>query len=350
MAVRKEDYVEKYKISIVVPVYNTEAYLHRCVDSLLGQTYKNTEILLVDDGSTDGSGQVCDELAKNEAKIKVLHKENGGLISAWKQGVFLSQGDYLCFVDSDDWVEPVMISEMAAYLTGSAEEIIASDYVIERGEGNQEYVYQQLEPGEYDRSRLEKEVVPHLLGREKRYVTMSRCMKLIARELIVKNCHYSDERIRMGEDVTVMLPALLDCSRLVVMNHRVYYHYFYVTDSMVHKYDAGMYENCRLLRQVVLNILKDKFHGGQLKEMSHRADQEYLFLLLLVLKNEARGNKEQYLSRILKIFREEEIRELAAGTPIEVRQMANRLLYLVLRYPNQVTVRLLRLAMILYYR
>ncbi len=89
--------MKDYKISIIVPVYNTEKYLTKCVDSLTGQTYQNLEIILVDDGSGDNSGSLCDELAEKDGRIKVLHKENGGLVSAWKAGGTESRGVFeLC--------------------------------------------------------------------------------------------------------------------------------------------------------------------------------------------------------------------------------------------------------------
>lgn len=94
------------KISVIVPVYNVEAYLERCVRSLMGQTYANLEILLVDDGSKDNSGTLCDELAREDDRIRVIHKENGGLSSARNAGIDAATGDYFAFVDSDDWIEP----------------------------------------------------------------------------------------------------------------------------------------------------------------------------------------------------------------------------------------------------
>lgn len=138
--------MKEYKISIIVPVYNTEKYLKRCVDTLTGQTYDNLEILLVDDGSKDGSGKLCDDLALRDERIRVIHKENGGLVSAWKRGVDESTGEYISFVDSDDWVDIHMIGEMAACLSGNEKEIIASDYVIEKEDGSTQYVWQKLPP------------------------------------------------------------------------------------------------------------------------------------------------------------------------------------------------------------
>ena len=95
----------KPSLSIVVPVYNTEKYLKQCVDSLTSQTLNEIEIILVDDGSTDGSGAICDEYAAKDSRIKVIHKENGGLGFARNSGLEMAQGEFVGFVDSDDWVD-----------------------------------------------------------------------------------------------------------------------------------------------------------------------------------------------------------------------------------------------------
>lgn len=364
---------KQYKVSMIVPVYNTSKYLEQCVSSLISQSDRSLEVLLIDDGSTDESGNMCDRLAERDDRIRTFHKVNGGLISSWKYGAERSSGEYLCFVDSDDWVDSRMIEEMLACTTGNMQEIIASDYVIERDDGTSEPIYQQLKPGTYHREALLKEVLPHVLGHERRYVTISRCMKLIARRLILDNMHYCDETIRMGEDLTIMLPCLLDCERLVVMDHKAYYHYRYVTDSMIHQYDQGLYENNKKLRMIIEEIVRDKcavkrntvlsgnVYSGSLadtdgkqmpecQQMLSSAAKEYIFLLMLVLKNEARGNPKGYRKNILELCRSEEFRSLVDTTPIVVEQKANQLLYLVMMHPNHLTVSLLRLAMLWYYQ
>lgn len=342
--------MKDYKISIIVPVYNAETYIRKCVASLTGQTYSNLEIILVDDGSKDNSGRICDELAGQDSRIKVIHKENGGLVSAWKRGVSESTGEYLNFIDSDDWVDLTMIEEMAEYLTGNRREMIVSDYIIERDDGSSEYVYQKLPSGVYDRKAIEEKVIPNLLGKESRYVTISRCMKLIARKLIEDNCKYSNPGVVVGEDTTIMLPSLIDCDRLVVMDHKAYYHYLYVRESMIHKYHNRLYENISLLKKTTEKIVREKFTGEELLQRLKQLDQEYIFWLMLVLKNEARGNPKGYRDNILKLCRSEEIRTLVKNTPVTVEQKANKLLYLVMKHPNVMTTGLLRLAMIWYYR
>lgn len=103
-------------ISIIVPVYNVEKYIHECVDSIINQTYKNIEIILVDDGSPDNCGKICDEYAEKDSRIKVIHKENGGLSDARNCGIDAASGEWLMFVDSDDYIE----SDMAQKLLDAA--------------------------------------------------------------------------------------------------------------------------------------------------------------------------------------------------------------------------------------
>ena len=92
-------------VSIIVPCYNVEAYLPKCVNSILEQTYKKIEIILVDDGSPDNCGKICDEYAKKDERIKVIHKENGGLVSARNAGYDVATGDWMMYVDGDDWLD-----------------------------------------------------------------------------------------------------------------------------------------------------------------------------------------------------------------------------------------------------
>lgn len=99
-------------ISIIVPVYNVKNYLEECVNSLMNQTYKELEIILVDDGSTDNSGEICDVVAQTDSRIRVIHKENGGLSDARNIGIMAAKGEFIGFVDSDDWIEPTMYAEL----------------------------------------------------------------------------------------------------------------------------------------------------------------------------------------------------------------------------------------------
>ena len=99
-------------ISVIVPIYNVEKYLIKCIESIINQTYKDLEIILVDDGSTDSSGKICDEFATKDNRIKVIHKKNGGLSSARNIGLDICKGNYISFIDSDDYIELDMYEKM----------------------------------------------------------------------------------------------------------------------------------------------------------------------------------------------------------------------------------------------
>ena len=108
------------QIAVIVPVYNNEKVVQRCIDSVLGQTYADLELILVDDGSKDGSGAICDAAAAADARVKVIHKPNEGLMATWMRGVRESSAPYLAFVDGDDWIDPEMMEKMHACLKAAA--------------------------------------------------------------------------------------------------------------------------------------------------------------------------------------------------------------------------------------
>lgn len=126
-------------ISVIVPVYNVEQYVERCVKTLMEQTYSNYEILLIDDGSTDSSGKICDELASNEERISVYHKENGGLGSARNYGIERAKGKYVCFVDSDDTVSRDYLTKLEMGIRSTDSDIAICGYVYQTGE--KKYLY-----------------------------------------------------------------------------------------------------------------------------------------------------------------------------------------------------------------
>jgi len=130
--------MEQAKISIIVPVYQVEKYLRRCLDSIVNQTYKNLEIILIDDGSKDNSPAICDEYAKKDDRIKVLHQKNQGSSVARNQGLDVAIGKYIGFVDSDDWIEPNMYEELSSTLINSNADIAVTGCYWETKDGSRE--------------------------------------------------------------------------------------------------------------------------------------------------------------------------------------------------------------------
>ena len=119
------------KVSVIVPVYNTEQYLPRCIDSILNQSFTDFELLLIDDGSTDGSGKICDEYAKKDSRIRVFHKENGGVSSARNVGLDKANGEWICFVDSDDELLPGGLQAMVNGISEEVDVVMAGYYELD---------------------------------------------------------------------------------------------------------------------------------------------------------------------------------------------------------------------------
>ena len=329
-------------ISIIIPVYNVEQYLGECMASVLNQTYRNLEVVLVDDGSKDNSPKLCDEYAARDSRVKVIHKENGGPMSACIAGVEKAGGEYLAFMDSDDWVELNMIEELVKATAGNAKEIICSNYVIEKA--NQSIkIKQSMKPGVYDRTAMEQQLFPYLLGNEERRIHGSRCMKLISKGLIQTNLEFADLKVSMGEDLYLIILAVLDAKRIVVVNEGYYYHYRFLDNSLVHKYKPHMYQEIGCLyEQLQVVIEKKVVEEAQKKMFLEQLRREYIFLFFFVLKNELRGPKKNCVSRIQTYIKEAKKSKELENIGVEVNGKANKLLYLIWKRPSVWRIMLVR--------
>lgn len=221
-------------ISLIVPVYNIEKYLERCVSSILVQTYKEYELILVDDGSTDGSSELCDFYAQQDSRIIVIHKENGGLVSARKAGLAIAKGEYIGFVDGDDWIEPRMYEHLIQLAMEYQTDVVLGGS-IEDVNGQIACKTNRLKPGVYDKDRLRKEVYSHMLCVEDFFcigIQPYIWNKLIRRNLAYAHMMTIDDRIRVGEDVAAVMPMLLMADKVVISDY-CDYHYCIRGTSMM---------------------------------------------------------------------------------------------------------------------
>ena len=212
------------KFSIIVPVYNVEKYLRECIDSLINQTYKDFEIILVDDGSPDNSPQICDEYAKNDNRIKVIHKENGGVTSARKVGANSATGDYIVCVDADDWVENTYLEEFSNAIEIDNSDVVCCEDYVDNGI---EKVYKPMsyKEGLYKREDIEKEIFPVLIEDENcRYFSNAVAIKAVKRGHFVKYQNLVDDEIRIGEDAAVIKPCIYEANSLYIIKKPLYYY------------------------------------------------------------------------------------------------------------------------------
>ena len=204
-------------VSVIVPVYNVERYLKKCVDSILAQTYANLEIILVDDGATDTSGKMCDEYKKADPRIVVVHKENGGLASARNAGLKAAHGEYIAYVDSDDWVEPDFVERLLSTCVGNDADVSICRYedcYSEEPFSHEEEQFTRVWSG--------KDAVRHRVLDEAKYcISTSACNKFYKRELIADMCFPEG---KYYEDIVYGVQAMLRANRVAYIN-RSLYHY-----------------------------------------------------------------------------------------------------------------------------
>lgn len=333
------------KISVIVAVYNNHEYLEQCVDSILLQTYENLELLLVDDESTDGSGAICDRYADQDERVRVIHQSNGGCTAASLTGLREASGDYVMFVDSDDYVETETLQEMIKRLTGKKGEIVCCNHILEKKRQTLPAICPAA-PGVYEGGKLKKEIKDKLIGNEQRTIPISRCMKLFEKSVFEGNEKYCDTKIHMGEDFNLVYPAMLDSTRVVIMEDALFYHYRYVESSMVHCYVPDMAEGLERLRNFWCRVSEEK----GIRDNGEAIEREYCYMLLLVMKNELRNPDKHYLQNIRRIFLDEKVRKRVLNTPLSVRERSNQLLYLGMQYPEKMLLRILRGIVKLYDR
>lgn len=268
-------------ISIIVPVFQAEAYIGRCIESILCQTYDNLEIILVDDGSNDGSGEICDRYQQSDSRIRVIHKENGGLVSARQAGIAAAFGAYIGFADADDWMEPKMYQNLFEAAVLADADIVAESFLDDFG-GSCRAVPNRISAGIY---RTLKE-------REALYKTMICCSdffciglapylwnKLFRRELVLGHMLKIPQKIRVGEDAAALYPMAAAASCIAVCD-TAHYHYCHHENSMIlgGRDENAEYENTVLLDQ----FLRESFARIHMSETVNEQLKRYSVNNLLV--------------------------------------------------------------------
>lgn len=211
------------KISIAVAVYGVEPYIEECLNSLVKQTYTNIEIIIVNDGSLDGAPLICDRFAASDSRIKVIHQKNSGLVSARKAGAKIATGDFITFVDGDDWVQEDHIESLATDLCSDTDLVIAGftrDFM-----GTRKLVANYFSEGTYLRKEIEEIIIPKAIYNGLFFqhgISTYLWNKLFKTTKILKYLNQVDNRIVMGEDSSVTYPYLMDAQKININNSTGY--------------------------------------------------------------------------------------------------------------------------------
>lgn len=269
-------------VSVIVPVYNVETLLGRCVDSILEQSYRNLEIILVDDGAKDSSGSICDDYAARDDRIRVIHKENGGLSSARNAGIDTARGEYFAFVDSDDWIEPDAVeSLLSAALNHQVEMVVGGRYDVSGKTGEKTLGLCPV-----------KEEVVSSTEMIRRIFTWDNCDSASWDKLYHRRL-FRQIRYPMGkicEDVPVTYLIVLDAGKVALLDKPVYNYYHRpgsITNSTVSEKNFHLSQHT----SVILSFIREN-HPELTKEATYLRVRSLMYSVMSVDLASAENQKK----------------------------------------------------------
>jgi glycosyltransferase involved in cell wall biosynthesis len=285
------------------------------VDSILRQSFSDIEIILVDDGSTDDCPQICDAYAKRDSRIRVIHKENGGLVSARKEGLRAATGRYIGYVDGDDWIEPDMYERMYRTITEQKVDIVMCGRFEDTVDVHRA-VYQGLPEGRYDKDAMKKEIYPRMIVNGAFFewgLFPGVWDKLFKRECLEPFQMKVDEEIVMGEDAACAYPCLLNVQSIYIL-HECLYHYRQTTSSMVKQ--VKDYELERRQFGILFRSVRDELRKyTDIYDMEDQWEKYVLFLMTPRADALYRGYEElDYLFPFPQVSKGSKIVLYGAGT------------------------------------
>ena len=231
------------KLSVIVPVYNAENTLGKCIDSIISQDYPDLEIILIDDGSCDNSLVVCEQYAKRDSRIIVHHKENEGLVAARKTGVELATGEYIGFVDSDDFIDFNMYSSLMKEANLNQSDIVIGGIKLDYPEYSVE-AFNLLPAGYYNRKDVQEKIIPQILMKTGFYkfgVIPGVVVKVFRKEIIQESLTHVHNNLTMGEDVAITSYSIMIAASVSIINIAAY-HYIQTEISMIRGYNPKRFD------------------------------------------------------------------------------------------------------------
>lgn len=272
------------KLSIIVPVYNVEEYLNRCIDSLLKQTLKEIEIILVDDGSTDSSPQICDEYEKNNSNIKVLHLENGGPARARNKGIEIATGEYIGFADSDDYCHPEQFEKLYQNAKDNNSDIAMCSFFVDSVKGLEPIII-PFQPLYNSNEEIKNKVIRCFYG-EYVHGLNSLWIKIFRRSLLNDNNIRMDETLRRAEDKWFIFEALKVSDVFSYIKENLYY-YYQNESSIMHNSQNDSYE--QLLNGKKRLLKENEKLGFELDNNSFYKD--FIYMTIMFCRDKIKANE-----------------------------------------------------------
>lgn len=285
--------MRNYLISVIVPVYNVKAYLSECIESICMQTYGNLQIILVDDGSTDGSGEICDTYAGKDRRIQVLHGDNGGLVVARKRGLQHAKGEYIGFVDGDDYIDRNMYEEILKKAVETDADFVHTGFWTDSGGQCEEIINfeEDLYEGIEDRYEFIRNNTETFMNRKERYISNSIWSKLFKSSLIRKAYSRVPDTQQYGEDGIALCRCIFEASRIATYR-KAFYHYIVRKGSISHTNEYNNLLKYAGLYQTYEDLFREYGYGEKASK-----DLEYFLGKLGLMYVDRIGDGNLYVER-----------------------------------------------------
>ncbi len=286
-------------VTVIVPVYKAEKFLHKCLETIVNQSYKNLEIILVNDGSPDNSLKIAEGFAKNDKRIKIINKKNEGVSVARNTALNIASGEYICFIDSDDYVELNMVEEMYEKIKKFDADLVLSDYnrvfpnrIKEEG--------MVIEEGFYSDKKLLEEFFEDYISLTDKFGTNQfACTKLFKKSIIDKYNLRFNKSLKIGEDHLFTAQYISHINSFYALTGRRFYNYVYQDESAMVAYRDDLYDNIKLFFLELHNI---NYEGLERKELDKKIYSGFILHLYRALLNENKPeNKRNKKEKVEKI-------------------------------------------------
>ena len=324
-------------VSVIVPVYNVEKYLNRCINSIINQTYKELEIILVDDGSTDNCSVLCDEWAEKDIRIKVIHKENAGLGYARNSGIEVATGEYICFFDSDDYIESETIEECYLMAKNENADIVCFGHNSILDDGSIKYVRVPSVPKKiFSKEEVVNEFLPNMLGRnpvtgENWNLELTAWSALFSAKLIKDNAfQFVSERKIISEDYYSLLGLYRYVNKVAIIA-KPFYNYCDNGGSLTRIFRKDRYEKIKEFQIEFVKLCDKLEYPGVVKE---RIWYPYFGNLIGHIKQLVNSNESFFYkySELKKIVDDDYFQSSMEQSDFSTMSIKIRLLFLAMKY------------------
>lgn len=323
--------IKQVKLTVIVPVYNVQDYLLQCINSILEQSHSDLEIILVNDGSTDNSPQICEELSKKDARIKLIHQTNGGVSAARNTGIAASTGEYITFVDSDDWLDKNMYQKLLnAARDNHKPDVVMCDFTTVR-DNNRFNITSNLRAGFYAKKDIIREIYPTLLVTEDfgRLPIVSVWNCLFKKSLFLNDQIRFDEKLRYSEDYLFTAEVMTHCQSYCYVKNFFGYYYRQYNDSRSKKYRPEWWMTLVSLNSKLVQLLSDNKEYDFARQLKLQVIHSALFVSSSIHNNTHLGFAEK-ITHLNSMFSEPVLRAAFSDLKINKPSVSLRIvLYLM---------------------